>query len=79
MAKSRAKKKAATAETAVVPVKTKVIAFKVTPEQHAMIVKRAERRGLLVGPWMRGVALRAAKAPTNGNFIRIYEPDGATS
>jgi len=45
-----------------------------------MIVKRAERRGLLVGPWMRGIALRAAKAPkTGGNYIRIYEPDGATS
>ena len=79
MAKSRAKKKVASAQTKVIPTKTKVIAFKVTPDQYMMIVKRAERRGLLVGPWMRGVALRAAKAPTSGNFIRIYEPDGATS
>ena len=72
MAKSKAKTKA-------VLTKTKVVAFKVTPDQYAAIVKRAERRGMLVGPWMRGVALQAAKAPTNGHFIRIYEPDGATS
>ncbi len=77
MAKSRSKKKKK--KTKVVPTKTKVIAFKVTPDQYTMIIKRAERRGLLVGPWMRGVALRAAKAPSQGHFIRIYEPDGATS
>jgi len=72
MAKSQAKTKA-------VPTKTKIAAFKVTPEQYAMIEKRAERRGVLVGPWMRAVVLQAAKAPTNGHFIRIYEPDGTTS
>ncbi|KKM80150.1 hypothetical protein LCGC14_1342770 [marine sediment metagenome] len=75
MAKSRAKKKG----TRVIPTKTETISFKVTPDQYAMVVKRAEGRGLLLGQWTRGVALRAAEAPINGNYIRIYEPDGATS
>ncbi len=72
MAKSQAK-------TKVVPAKTKIAAFKVTPEQYATIEKRAERRGMLVGPWMRAIVLQAAQAPSNKHFIRIHEPDGATS
>ena len=79
MAKSRAKKKVAPAETTVVPTKTKIAAFKITPEQYTMIEERAARRGMRVGPWMRGVVLQAANAPTNGRFIRVYEPSGATS
>ena len=76
MAKSKTKTKA---KTKVVPAKTRTAAFKITPAQHAMITERAARRGMRVGPWMRQVVLQAADAPTNGQFIRIYEPKGATS
>jgi hypothetical protein len=72
MAKSQAKTKA-------VHAKTRPVAFKVTPEQYEMIEERARQRGMLVGPWMRAVVLQAANAPSNGRFIRIYEPNGATS
>lgn len=74
MTKSRAKKKG----TRVIPTKSETISFKVTPDQYAMVVKRAEGRGLLLGQWTRGVTLRAAEAQPRGNFIRISEPDGAT-
>ena len=71
MAKSQAKTKA-------VPAKTKIAAFKVTPDQYAVIAKRAVRRGMLVGPWMREIVLQAARAPINDPIIHIREPDGAT-
>lgn len=73
MPKSRAKTKGVPAK------KTKIAAFKVTPDQFAMIEERAEERGMLVGPWMRSIVLQAAKAPRQGSFIRINEPDGAMS
>jgi len=66
-------------KTKSVPAKTHIAAFKVTPEQHAMIVARAEERGLPAGPWMRAIVLQAATAPKNGRFLRINEPSGATT
>lgn len=72
MAKSQAKTKA-------VPAKTRIAAFKVTPDQYTMIAERAEERGLPVGTWMRAIVLQAATAPKNGRFLRINEPSGATT
>ena len=72
MPKAQAKPKA-------VPAKTRSISFKVTPEQYALIEARAEHRGMLVGPWLRSIVLQAATAPSNKHFIRIQEPNGATT
>jgi hypothetical protein len=59
------------------PVKTRMAAFKLTPEQYESIEGRAKARGMYMGTWMRSIVLQAAAAPRNGRYIRIHEPDGA--
>jgi len=58
--------------------KTRVLCFKVTPEQYDLIVGRAEQRGVPISLWMRSILVQATKSPKNGRYIRIHEPDGAT-
>jgi hypothetical protein len=58
--------------------KTKVAFVRFTPEQYRIIEERAGRRQLRVGAWMREILLQAAKRP-EGQYLRIQEPNGATS
>jgi len=60
-------------------VKTRMVAFKLTPDQYSAIEKRAEERGMRMGPWMRLIVLQVAAAPKNGHFVKIREPNGATT
>ena len=69
MAKSQAKTRA-------IPAKTRIAAFKLTPEQYATVEERAEARGMRVGTWIRSIVLQAATAPRNGRYLRIHEPNG---
>lgn len=67
------------AKTKAIPAKKRIAAFRVTDEQYAAIEERAEQRGLPAGTWMRLIVLQATKAPRHGRFLRIHEPDGATT
>lgn len=65
-----------------VPTKTKVATIKLTPDQHKLIEKRAERCGVRPSVWMRFILLQAANAaPTRVGrgeaTLHIREPDGA--
>jgi hypothetical protein len=66
-------------KTKAIPAKTRIAAFKLTPEQYATVEARAEERGMRVGTWMRSIVLQAASAPRNGRYIRLHEPNGAIS
>ena len=67
------------AKTKAIASKTRPVAFKVTPEQYALISERAEQRGVKLGYWIRSIVMQAANSPKNGRHIRIYEPNGTTS
>lgn len=79
MKRSVAKAQAKTQRKKAVSVKTKTLAFKVSPEQYAAIEERAASSGLFTGTWIRAIVLQAAMTPKNGRFIKINEPDGATT
>lgn len=61
---------------------TEVATIKMTPEQRRIIAQRAKICGVRVSVWMRSVLLQAAKSasrePEDG-YLRIREPDGATT
>jgi mobilization protein NikA len=59
--------------------KSKSTAVKFTPDQYRAIQQRAERSGLRVGVWMRSVLLQAANSKADKGYLRIREPDGATT
>jgi len=67
------------AKTKALTLKTKALTTKLTPEQYALLEERAALRGLPVSTWTRIILLQAARAPRNGRFLRIHEPDGAIS
>lgn len=62
-----------------VPVKTKIAAVKLTPAQYKAIEQRAEQCGVRVSVWMRSILLQAANRQASEGYIRIREPDGATT
>lgn len=72
------KAQAKTPKKKAVSTKTKVAAFKVTPEQYETIEERAAQSGMHTAAWMRTIVLQAATTPRTGRIIKINEPDGAT-
>lgn len=64
-----------------VKVRTRQVIFKVTPEQYQRILQRAEQCGVRPTQWMRSILLQAANRTrlTSDGFLRIKEPDGATT
>jgi hypothetical protein len=58
--------------------RTKVAAFKITPEQYRVIEQRAERCGVRVSAWMRSIVLQAASRPAKEGHIRVQEPNRIT-
>lgn len=62
-----------------VQTKTKVASLKLTPEQHKMIDLRAKQCGVRMSVWMRSILLQAASRHAQEGYLRIREPDGATT
>jgi len=62
-----------------IPVKTKIASVKLTPEQYKAIEQRAERCGVRLSVWMRSILLQAASRNSSEGYLRIREPDGATT
>jgi hypothetical protein len=62
-----------------VPVKTKAAGFKLTAEQYRELEQRAARSGVRLSAWMRSILLQAASQKPRNGYLRIREPDGATS
>jgi hypothetical protein len=60
-------------------VKTKAAGFKITPEQYQMLEQRAEHCGVRLSAWMRSILLQAASQKPRKGYLRIREPDGATT
>lgn len=61
-----------------VPLKTKRVALRLTPEQCRIIEQRAARCNVSASAWMRSILAQAASRPSKDGFLRIHEPDGAT-
>jgi hypothetical protein len=61
------------------PVKTKMALFKLTIDQHRELKQRAEHCKLSMASWMRSILLQAASQKPRKGYLRIREPDGATS
>jgi len=60
--------------------KTRIAAVRFTPEQYRLIERRAEKCGVPVGTWMRSILSHAStRQPDIDGYLRIREPDGATS
>jgi hypothetical protein len=60
--------------------KTKLVAFKLTPEQYRLIEKRAERAGVRVSAWLRSIVLQAANSrPGEDASLTVREPNGVTT
>jgi hypothetical protein len=60
--------------------KTKLVAFKITPEQYHLIEQRAEKCGVRVSVWMRTIVSQAAiSRPGKDGDLIVREPNGATS
>lgn len=59
--------------------KIKQAFFRVTPEQLKSIEERAQRQGMATGVWMRSVVLQAVGQRANRGYLRIREPDSATT
>jgi hypothetical protein len=62
-----------------VPVKTKTVGFKLTVDQHKELERRAAHSGVRLGTWMRSILLQAASQKPRKGYLRIREPDGATT
>ena len=59
--------------------KNHVLTVKVTPEQYKAITRRASERGVSTGAWMRSILTQAASRQPSEGYLRIREPDGATT
>lgn len=59
--------------------KTKTAGFKLTPEQFQALEQRAARCGVRPSVWMRSILLQAASQKPLKGYLRIREPDGATT
>jgi uncharacterized protein (DUF1778 family) len=66
-------------QMASVPTKTKTTTIKLTPDQHRLIEQRAKRCGVRMTHWMRWILLQAASRSASEGYLRIREPDGATT
>lgn len=62
-----------------ISVKTKTVSIKLTPEQHRLIEVRAKKCGVRVAVWMRMILAQAASRQADQGYLRIREPDGATT
>jgi hypothetical protein len=59
--------------------KSKKVEVKLTPDQHEMVIRRAEKSGIRLATWMRVVLMQVARSqPANDGYIRIREPDRTT-
>lgn len=61
------------------PVKTVVFSLKLTPDQLRLFEERSGRCKMSVSAWMRTILGQAATRPANNGYIRVREPDGATT
>jgi hypothetical protein len=60
--------------------KTKLVAFKLTPEQYRLVEQRAEKCGVRVSAWMRSIVLQTAVSrPGKDGNLTVREPNGATT
>jgi len=62
-----------------VPSKSKMLTFKLTPEQHKIIDNRAKQCGVRTSVWIRSILLQAASRQASEGYLRIKEPDGVTT
>jgi hypothetical protein len=62
-----------------VSLKTKQTAIKFAPEQYRDIEQRAKQRGMRVSVWMRSILTQAATQKPHKGYLRIRDPDGATT
>jgi hypothetical protein len=62
-----------------IPLKTRTVGFKLTAEQYRDLEQRAAHSGLRLGTWMRSILLQAASQKSRKGYLRIREPDGATT
>jgi uncharacterized protein (DUF1778 family) len=61
------------------PHKTKAMGIKVTPEQYQVLEQRAAHSGMHLSTWMRSILLQVASQKPRKGYLRIREPDGATT
>jgi uncharacterized protein (DUF1778 family) len=62
-----------------VQVKDKTITLKVTADQARAIEQCAKRCGVRKSTWIRSIVLQAASRQPSEGYLRIREPDGATT
>jgi len=55
------------------------ITIKLTADQLRLIDNRAKKCGVRVSAWMRNILLQAASRQSSEGYLRIKEPDGATT
>lgn len=55
------------------------ITVKVSAEQLRLIDQRAKKCGVRMSVWMREILLQAATRQASVGYLRIKEPDGATT
>lgn len=56
-----------------------MLSFKLTEKQYQQIERRAERRKMSTGAWIRQIVVQAAKTKISRGrrtFLRIVEPNG---
>lgn len=61
------------------PSKNERVTLRLTAEQYRLIEQRARKCGVRLPVWMRSVLLQAAKREASEGYVRIKEPDGATT
>ena len=61
------------------PVKSKIVVFKVTPDQYSMIEQRAQKCGVRLSVWIRSLLLQAVDRPAKKGYLRVREPNGTNS
>jgi hypothetical protein len=62
-----------------ISLKTRQTAIKFTPEQYRLLELRAARSGTRVSVWMRSILVQAATLKPHKGYLRIRDPDGATT
>ena len=62
-----------------VPVRTKAMGFKITPEQSREMAERAAHSGVHLSAWMRSILLQALNQKPRKGYLRIREPDRSTT
>jgi len=62
-----------------IPNKTRALTIKLTPDQYESVERRAGRCGVKMAIWARSIVLQAATRQGEQGYVRIKEPNGATT